>query len=240
MPVPNIQRRTLGVSRLLVAFAVMLCLQAPVDSLAQGLKNDSASTEEATGEIEFSDAGMTGARTYESPQYGFELSWGRDWELDTYNYDPPVESNPESEIDSIALIWFEGVVGFGRVRIHGALPDYEDEAAWVEAQQEPEFIAENWESQYEVEPILDYVDDDSGQVLFEIVDTADNDAVYYTMFETVELENGTWIYFTLTTSAESFADAFDEVTGELEMDGETAFLTGLDWDEIEVAVDKAA
>ena len=232
----SIIRRTLQAFPLFAAIATMLvCFPFPADSLAEGLKNEARSTEESTSEIEFADAGMTGEHTWESPQYGFALEWGRDWELDTYNYDVPVESRPDAGIDTIALIWLDGDGGFGRVRIHGALPDAEDEAAWVEFNQDSEFIAENWEENYEVEPILDHADDDSGHVVYEIVDTADSDAVYYSIFETVELEDGTWVYFTLTSSGEAFETAFDRTAEDLELDGESVFLTDLTWDEIEAA-----
>jgi len=55
---------------------------------------------------DFEREGMTGRRSYESPQHGVGITWSREWELDA-SVDPPVTTSDESDAfhtDTLSLV----------------------------------------------------------------------------------------------------------------------------------------
>ena len=214
----------------LILFAFML--QAAPGAPAQGFKDDAPDDKE----FPYKDAGIIDFRTYESPNWGWRVTWEEGWDLDAY-YDPPVTTDEERQYDQLHLAWSGDDGASAYVTLQGAAATGDDLADELELLTDPAWIAQAWEPHFEVTPFLTYDDEDSVQVVYSIIDTSDNDARHYTIFETM-IVNGDWVYVTFTTNAESLAAAFDATTGDLRLNRDP-ILTGIDWHEIEDAIEDA-
>lgn len=237
--------------------ALFFCL-LPATVLGQGIKDsvdDARATEEATEEPfdpateeateelfdpaeqaeEWEEAGLIDDRSYESPQFGYTVDWSRDWAVDVY-YDPPVISDEEIEQDLLYLVWTGGPDEEAYAIISGQTANRGGPEGDVEEWTDPDYIDETWESTFEVEALLDDTTRDAGAVLYAVVDTEDPDErVYYTIYQAVELEDGTTLYLTFSAYEDWFEDSYAAWASDLEIDGaplEVVFA----WEDIEAAI----
>jgi hypothetical protein len=218
---------------------IMLCLLAPATAGAQGLKgnDDDPATEESNdddataasdtnscgvvpedGPQDPEDAGLVDDVTYESPQFGYELSWSEDWELDTY-YDPAVVSNEEEELDQICIMWSGGPDEESYAIFAGQTANRGGPENDVEEWTDEDYIADQWAESFESTPIGDDTTRDSGAVLYSVVDT-DNDYQYYTLYQSTELADGTTLYITFSGYEDWFEDSYAAFSEEVLLDGD--------------------
>jgi hypothetical protein len=244
--------RRARLATLLALLALVFSLQMPGASLAQGLKDqpsgEDPATEEAlpddgdvTGPCEAGpdditdpeEAGMVGTREYESPQFGYTVEWARGWDLDDY-FETPIYSSEDAERDSLCLIWSESEETYGYTYIIGQAASRGAPEADVEAWVDDEFIEQQWPD-FDVEVLLEDSTRSSGSVVYSIFEPEER-VQYYTIYQSIELDDGSMIYITFSTDEASFEDAFAQVSTDIEIDGDT-ILDLFDWDEIEEAID---
>ena len=245
--------RAVGRARLatlLVLLALVFSLQLPGASLAQGLKD--APTEEATEEATTEDtaplgpceagpddvtdpeeAGMTGTRDYESPQFGYTVEWASGWELDEY-FETPVFSSPDQERDSLCLIWSLDETTYGYTYIIGQSASRGGPDADVEEWVDADFIESQWPD-FEVDVLLEDSTPSTGQVVYSIFDPEER-FQYYTIYQSIELDDGSMIYITFSTNEDSFEESFERVSTDIDIDGDN-IADLFDWDEIQEAID---
>lgn len=232
----------LRLTYLLAVFGLVFGLLLPgASAAAQGLKDtpsdDDPATEEATDEPadpeDLEAAGLVGSRSYESPQFGYTVDWSRDWDVDAY-YEPPVISSEDDEQDLLYLVWTDGSGAEAYGIFSGQTASRGGGDADVEEWTDPDYIAEQWNANFEVEPLLDDTTRDAGAVLFSVVDS-DNDSQYYTIYQSIELEDGTTLYLTFSSHEDSFEDAYTSWSDDLELNGDPidAVFT---WADIEAAL----
>ncbi len=240
-------------SWLAAVIALMLCfLPAPV--LGQDIKDaldDDPASEEATEEPfdpaeqaeEWEAAGLIDDQSYESPQFGYTLDWSRDWAVDTY-YDlpdedvQPVMSNEDIGQDIIYLVWSGGRGGEEAYAVVTGYPSRQGAPGDdVELWTDPEFIGQQWDSDaIEAEAILDDTARNAGAVLYSLVDLEDQAGpVFYTLYQSIELEDGTMLYLTFSASEDVIEDAYASWASDLEVDGEPIDLV-FAWDDIDAAI----
>lgn len=239
---------------LIAVVGLVLALLLPAAIMAQGIKDRPSSddpateeateeptddpaeeaTEEPTDEADWEAAGLIDDESYESPQFEYTIEWSRDWAVDEY-YDPPVVTDEENEQDILYLIWGEdgGEVAYaifsGQTLTRGG-PD-----ADVEEWLDPDFIERQWNPNFDVDPLLD---DTAGAVLYSVVDTDDNDAQYYTVYQSIEMEDGTTLYLTFSAHEDWLEDSYTSWSEDVEINGEPVAVI-FDWADIEEAIDDA-
>ncbi len=226
-------------AHLLAAVGLVCALLLP--ATAAGQWKDDRATEEAEEEevlvdpdYDPADHGLVGRRAYESPQYGYSVDWSRVWEVDDY-YDTPVLSDADTGQDTARLIWTSSDGSEAWLAITGQSDNRggpaEDVAEWTD----PEYIAWNWDNpDFEVEVLLDQSSRRTGAVLYSLIDSGNDDALWYIIFQAVELRDGTTIYFQYTIFGEILEDAYD-AAGDILLNGDPA-LHYLEWDDIEAAL----
>ena len=240
---------------LLSVMGLVIALAAPSAVVAQ-FKDDDRDEDEATEEADLEEeedesdasdweaAGLISETEYESPLFGYEMEWSDDWGLDLFYDQPendiqPVMSSEADGFDRIYIAWFgEPDAGVwntitGQDANRGSL---EEE---VEAWTDPDYIQENWldsNPEYVVEAILDDTTSDSAAVVYSLLDTGNDDAVYYIVYMAVYRDDYT-LYVSFTAYEDNFEDGYAALD-EIEVDGEPLF-TFLDWDDIEEAIDAA-
>ncbi len=231
---------------LLALMLALLLSLAPAVALGQGIKDaggDDPATEEATEEPfdpaeqadDWEAAGLIDDRSYESPQFGYSLDWSRDWAVDVY-YDPPVISDDANEQDLLYLVWTGNPGEEAYAIVSGQTANRGGPDGDVEEWTDPGFIEDQWESNFEVEALLDDSSRDAGAVLYSVVDTEDPDElVYYTIYQSVELADGTTLYLTFSAYEDWFEDAYEAWGSDLELDGATLDLV-FAWEDIEAAI----
>ena len=231
--------------------ALLFCL-LPATVMGQGVKDsrdDDPATEEATEEPfdpveqsgDWEEAGLIDDQSYESPQFGYSLEWSRDWATDVFYDQPdedlqPVMSDEEIEQDIIYLVWTDAdgneayVIVSGQSTNRGGADG--DVGEWLD----PDFIEATWESNLEVEPLLDDTTRNAGAVLYSVVDSEDpGGLVYYTIYQSIELEDGTTLYLTFSASEEIAEDAYESWANDVELDGAPLDLV-FNWDDIEAVI----
>jgi hypothetical protein len=249
-----------GWGRLLAILGLMFCLVVPSMAGAQGIKGgDDDPTEEATEEAtepddngtdepteynweDFEDVGMTAEDAYESPQFGYTVEWSRDWGVDAYyltdDGDPdvdPVMSDENNEQDLLYLIWGEDGGEPAYVIISGQSEGRGGPDADVEEWTDPDYIADQWADQFEAEALLDDTTRDAGAVLYSVVDTDDNDAQYYTVYQSIEMEDGSMLYLTFSAYEDWFEDAYTSWSEDVEIDGQPVDVV-FTWEDIADAI----
>ncbi len=233
--------------------ALLLCLM-PATVMGQGIKDavdDDPATEEpfdpATEEVteepvdpadqasDWDEAGLIDDRSYESPQFGYTVDWSRDWAVDVY-YDPPVISDEGIEQDILYLVWIDSDGNEAYVIVSGQAANRGGPDGDVEEWLDPDFIEATWESNLDVEPLLDDTTRDAGAVLYSVVDSENpGGLVYYTIYQVIELEDGTTLYLTFSAGEDVAEDAYGSWVSDLDINGaplEAVF----DWDDIEAAI----
>jgi hypothetical protein len=230
----------LRLTYLLAMFGLVFGLFLPGAAAAQGIKDrpstDEPATEEATQTSDPADleaAGLVGRRSYESPQFGYTIDWSRDWDVDSY-YEPPVVSSEDDEQDLIYLVWSDGSGSEAYAIFSGQTASRGGGDADVEEWTDPDYIAEQWNANFDVEPLLDDTTRDAGAVLFSVVDT-DNDSQYYTVYQSIELEDGTTLYLTFSSHEDSLEDAYTSWSEDVEINGEPIDVV-FTWADIEGAI----
>lgn len=231
--------------------ALMFCL-LPAPVLGQGIKDaldDDPATEEATEEPfdpaeqaeAWEAAGLIDDRSYESPQFGYTLGWSRDWALDVY-YDlpeedlQPVMSNEDIEQDIIYLVWSGGSGEEAYAIVSGQTVNRGGPEGDVETWLEPDFIDDTWDPALEVEPLLDDSTRDAGAVLYSVADPENPDSlVYYTLYQSIELEDGTTLYLTFSAGEDVIEDAYASWASDLDIDGAPIDLV-FEWEDIDAAM----
>lgn len=248
---------------LAIIVALLLCF-LPAATLGQDIKDaadDDPATEEATEEPfdlateeateepfdpaeESSDweaAGLIDDQSYESPQFGYTLDWSRDWAVDVY-YDlpdedlQPVMSNEDIEQDIIYLVWTGGPDEEAYAILSGQTANRGGPDGDIEEWLDPDFIEATWEPNLDVEPLLDDTTRDSGAVLYSVVDSEDpGGLVYYTIYQSIELEDGTTLYLTLSAGEDLVEDAYASWASDIEVDGAPLEVV-FEWEDIEAAI----
>jgi hypothetical protein len=232
--------RGLNVRGLLALIAVFCLLQLQVAPIAAqgmgGLKGD----EEGTPEVELvslEEAGLISDTEYESPQFGYGVEWTEDWVLDDYFDNPdeglqPVMTDPENEQDRLYLIWTEGSSDYGYIYIIGQTASRGGPDLDVEEWSDADYIDSQWPADegWEAEVLLAEEGRDRGSVVYSLI--SEEGVQYYTIYLSIELDGGEMIYITFSTDENSFEDAFEHVSEDIEIDGDPIF-TLYDWDDIE-------
>lgn len=232
--------------------ALLLCL-LPAPVMGQGIKDaiDGPATEEATEEPldpadeptgdDWEEAGLIDDQSYESPQFGYTVDWSRDWALDVYYDQPeeglqPVMSDERNEQDLIYLVWTGAPGEEAYVIVSGQLANRGGPDGDVEEWLDPDFIGDAWEPNFEVEALLDDTTRDAGAVLYSVADTEDpGGLVYYTIYQSMVLEDGTTIYLTFSAGEDWFEDAYESWTSDVEIDAAPIDVV-FEWEEIEAAI----
>ncbi len=251
---------TSGRLPLLTMIVALLLLLMPATVMGQGIKDavddDPATeepfdpaTEEATEEpfdpveqaSDWEEAGLIDDQSYESPQFGYTVDWSRDWAVDAavqelYG-DPPVISDEDIEQDIIYLIWTDGEGAEAYAIISGQTANRGGPEGEVEEWTDPDYIEDQWDtSLIEVEVLLDDTTRDAGAVLYSLVDTEDpGGPVFYTIYQSIELEDGTTLYLTFSAGEDVVEDAYASWASDLEID-EAPIDVVFDWDDIEAAI----
>jgi hypothetical protein len=232
--------RRFRLAYLLALIGLVIGLTLPGAAMAQGLKDrpsDDPATEEPADEPEdepteepedepadeptdpedLEAAGLVGTRSYESPQFGYTIDWSRDWDVDTY-YDPAVISDEEIEQDMIYLIWSDGDGAEAYVVVSGQTANRGGAEGDVEEWTDPEFIEDQWDPAFDIEVLLDDSTSDAGAVLYSVSDS-ENDQLYYTIYQSLELEDGTTLYLTFSAHEDWVEDAYTSWSEDIEIDG---------------------
>lgn len=200
-------------------------------------------TEEATEEPfdpaeqagDWEAAGLIDDQSYESPQFGYTLEWSRDWAVDVY-YDPPVISDEDIEQDIVYLLWTGGPDEEAYAILGGQTANRGGPDGDVEEWLDPDFIEATWEPHLDVEALLDDTTRDAGAVLYSVVDSEDPGGfVFYTIYQSIELEDGTTLYLTFSAGEDVVEDAYASWASDLEVDGAPIEVV-FDWDDIEAAI----
>lgn len=226
---------------LLAVIGLLFCLLAPSTSMAQGLK-DEPDDPEATVETDFptsEEAGLIDDRSYESPQYGYTVEWNRDWAVDDWYDQPdeglqPVMSNEDSGVDTIYLMWVDDEETPVYVIISSQNTDRGGVQAEIGEWTDPDYIEDQWSSNFEVEPILDGITLGSAAVLYSIIDT-DDGSQYYTIYQWIEMEDGNSVYLTFSGYEDWLEDGYDSYVSDILVNGEP-IAAQFTWAEIEEAI----
>lgn len=228
-------------TRVIALVVMVLLLHSPV--AAQGIGGDSkGETDESTSDVvgpcvsdnrdditDEEEAGLTGRRAYESPQFGYTVDWTRDWGLDDY-FETPVVSKPETERDALCLYWSEGETDYGYMYVVGQVDSRGGADADVEEWTDPDYIEEQWPN-HDVEVIIDDSRRDRGAVAY-LIEDREEGFQYATVYLSIELADDSMIYITFSTALASFETAYEAVSEGVTIDGEPIF-TLFDWDDIE-------
>lgn len=242
-----------GWPSLAMIVALLLCL-APATVMGQGIKDavDDPATEEGTDEpfdpadepssSDWEAAGLIDDQSYESPQFGYTVDWSRDWAVDVYYDQPeedlqPVMSDERNQQDIIYLVWSGGPNQEAYVIFAGFPSKRGGPAGDVEEWTDPDYIERQWDTNnMEVEVLLEETTRDAGAVLYSVVDTEDpGGLVYYTIYQSIELEDGTTLYLTFSAGEDWFEDAYESWVSDLEVDGAPIDVV-FEWEEIEAAI----
>lgn len=79
--------------------------EEPADE-PSGDDNDKFGGGDADEDVPYADVGMVGPRQYEGPQFGVEIEWTSDWDLDE-DFGEAVTSDPKTGVDAVHLLWNE-------------------------------------------------------------------------------------------------------------------------------------
>ncbi len=246
--------RGVSLAYLLSVMGLVLALMAPSVSAAQlggGKSPSDDATEEADQDRDAEDegdpsdweaAGLISDTEYESPQFGYGVEWSTDWTLDLYYDRPeddvqPVMSNEDDEYDTVYLAWIgepdaaSWAIVTGQSANRGGVDEEIDE--WTDE----DWMANQWAKGIEPEVLLTDTSRDTAAVLYQLVDSDADDAVYYTIYVAIYLDDYT-LYLSYTAAEVFFEDGYAALE-DVEIDGDPLFQF-LDWDDIEDAIDEAA
>lgn len=245
-----------------VAMGLVLILLFPAIASAQGIKDevsDDPATEEATEEPlddSFDDpdfdpddepsdasdleaAGLIDDDAYESPQFGYTIEWSRDWEVDyaieEFNDHLPVISDEGNEQDRLYLVWFGGPGEESYAIVSGQTANRGGPDGDVEEWLDPDYIMDpdQWDpTKFDVEPLLDDSTRDTGAVLYSVIDTENNDAQYYTIYQSIEYQDGFTLYLTFSAHEDWFEASYASWSEDIEIYGEPVDVV-FGWDDIE-------
>jgi len=221
--------------RLVAILTLMALLAGPLTASAQGLKGNQRNepTEEATEAADNTpvaqdpkDAGLQSDTSYESPQFGYTLEWSEDWAVDTWYDDPEntdegpsVKSDTKNEVDQLYLIWSGGKDEYSYAIFSGQTANRGGADGDVKEWTSKKYIAQQWNENFEVKALADDTTDTSGAVLYSVYDT-DQDYQYYTIYQSVELEDGTTLYVTFSGFEDWFIDSYTSFSKDLQLNGE--------------------
>lgn len=161
---------------------------------------------------------------YESPQYGVEIEWGGDWELNP----DFVTSDEDDEVDGLGFVINEGeaIILISVFAAEGAAPA--DFAAFWESD---DFLAENTSGDAEV--LLADSDRSEGGVL--IVEETDDGGELWTLRQAYALDGGDTIAIaTMLGLGETFPDRLADAQDDIAIDGDP-FLGFFSVDDVEDA-----
>ena len=172
--------------------------------------SDPTPGDESSPDSDLSDLGIIDEGTYESPQFGVELTWPTEWE-------PAVESISSSEAD-----------GFDQITVYNA--DL-DSTFYLSVFSIDEVTLDAWSSSFQ-----DLADDDASGI--EILDSSTENGTEVVLYRS-EIGNDTWyglievsedeanealIVAEVSGSQENVADAFDSIQTGIEINGDVPFL----------------
>lgn len=207
----NVNRRTL-----LGGLAVLAAGSAlhPAFVLAEGgLKGET--TDEPAPDDELAAIGITGERSYQSPQFGYRLEWARDWMVDETG---PGESDPAEELDILVLRWADDDVAY--INVLGFTIPAANVGLMMDNAEDPRIVAELYGGDYEVEIVLAERQDDIQEVAYHLRAADDPDTQRWMMSSLRVLDDG----LVVTTNV-LLAD------GEVLADVSQAFVEGLSLDD---------
>jgi len=226
--------------------ALLFCL-APAATLGQGIKDegDDPATEEPFDPVEqaseWEEAGLIDDQSYESPQFGYTLDWSSDWAVDVYYDQPeedlqPVMSDEEIEQDIIYLLWTNSAGDEAYAIVSGRSTNRGGPDGDIEEWTDPDWIEQTWEPSLEVEVLLDDTTRDTAAVLYAVQDPEEPQGlVYYTIYQSIVLDEGTTLYLTFSAPEDVVEDAYDSWASDVEIDGAPIDVV-FDWEDIEAAV----
>lgn len=228
--------------------AVLFCLM-PATVMGQGIKDavdDDPPTEEATVDPveqlgDWEESGLIDDQSYESPQFGYTVDWSRDWAVDVFYDQPeedlqPVMSDEDIGQDLLYLVWTGGPNEEAYAIISGQSANGGSPDGDVEEWLAPDFIEATWEPNLDVKPVLDDTTRNAGAVLYSVADAEDpGSLVYYTIYQSIALEDGTTLYLTFSAGEDVVEDAYASWASNLDIDGAPLDLV-FDWEDIEAAI----
>ena len=155
---------------LLAGVALLACGSTLVPTMVSaegGLKGSSGDPEpdDALAEL-----GLTGERSYESPQFGYQLDWARDWAVDEAG---PGESDRAEELDILVLRWASDEIAY--INFMGFTMLAPNIELMMDNAENPEMVAELYGGDYGVEIVLSERDDDIQEVAYHLVAGDDPD-----------------------------------------------------------------
>lgn len=226
--------RGLTWKRVFALVMLVMLLQSPVAAQGiggdtKGSSDDETPTSDIVGPCQTTDrsdvtdeeeAGLTGRRAYESPQFGYAVDWTRDWGLDTY-FETPVISKPDNEQDMLCLYWSDDESNYGYVYVIGQTDGRGGPDADVEEWLDEDYIAGQWPN-HDVTALLDDTSRDRGGVVYLLEDPVEG-YQYITIYMSIELRDGTMIYLTFSTAAASVELSYEALVDGLTLDGEPMF-----------------
>lgn len=182
-----------------------------------------AATPEATVEAAMASAidpvlqagGLVSEQRYESPQYGFSVEWDDTWMLD-YDYDTPVISNTQEQVDAVHITTAELYTPFMRVAAY-------DGAEWGSMEEiVARLTSEEWldiaypGAQKQV-VLQKYAGNRGGMVVSR---TTDSGHEYIAIFEAHLVDDGeTLLLVTMTTTPNQIASAHARTNETVRLDG---------------------
>jgi hypothetical protein len=213
--------RSLGYPRASLALALLLLLAAAGPVAAQDFKprpgDDPATEEPSFGDDELEDLGITGDRSYESPQFGYTLEWGRDWTLDAISGDPVI-SDEDAGFDTLNLFWQGTRTQTAYLSIEGVGwatggPDVQV-AQWTDE----DFLEDIWDpGDYTVEVLLEDEVRDAGAVAIRVVDE-ELDFSFLAYQQIMDVDD-TWVFVYYAVLDIGVEDGYAALAEEIELNG---------------------
>lgn len=159
----------------------------PVFALAEGgLKGGSA--DDSTPDDALAEIGITGERSYESPQFAYRLDWTRDWEV---NDQEPGESSPADELDTLVLSWANATIDENAyINFLGFTLPAPNVQLLMDNAENPRKVAELYGGGYEVEIVLAERDDDIQEVAYHLTSIDDPDTQRWMISSVRVLDTG--------------------------------------------------
>ena len=224
--------------RVLAILALTFMLAGPLTASAQGLKGNKGTdqaTEEATQEStgdetpqaqDPEEAGLQTDTSYESPQFGYAIEWSKDWAVDTWYDDPAntdqgpsVKSNTKAELDQIYLAWSGRSDATSYAIFSGQTANRGGAKGDVKEWTDKNYIADQWAENFDVKAISDDTKGKAGAVIFSVYDT-DQDYQYYTIYQSIELKDGTTLYITFSGYEDYFIDGYTSFSEDVTLNGD--------------------
>lgn len=163
-------------------------------------------------------SGLVGRQTYESPQFGVQVTWDHPWAIDS-GAAFPIETDTGCQYDTIRLAWERGG-RCGHLSLSFSRPaDVASMTALVETWRNPAYLARNWDDHAAARLVAGRADSHAADVVFAVIEKP-GDGETGVLHRTVALRNDVWLYLTLTADADSVAAVWTALHDGVRVDGE--------------------